>query len=96
MEPGQVEIDCSGNEPVIRIGHPQDSYTIQQLRMYAEYLATLADEAGKRPEPEVDELAGIIDASPGRLMTYPANVRRIARDILDAGYERKSEAEGAA
>ena len=90
--PGSIEIDRSGSEPAISIGHPPGPYTIDQLRSYAAYLATLADDAARRPEPEVDELAGIIDASQGRWMTYPANVRTIARDILDAGYERKDAA----
>ena len=94
MEPGSIEIDRSGDEPVISIGHPPGPFTTGQLRSYAAYLGTVAEEAAKRPEPEIDELAAIIDASEGRWLAYPANIREIARAVLAAGYKRETAAAG--
>ena len=88
--PGQIEIDRSGTEPVVRITQPQESFTVQELRRYAEYLAQLADEAVRKPEPELDELTAVIDASQGRYMSYPWNIQQIARDVLAAGYKRET------
>jgi len=89
VEPGRIEIDRSSGEPLIHIGHPSGPYSIDQLRSYARYLGTLAEEAAKRPEPEIDELATVIDASDGRWLAYPANIREIARAVLAAGYKRE-------
>ena len=86
---GRIEIDHSGAEPIVSIGHPPGPFTIDQLRSYAAYLGTVAEEAAKRPEPEIDELAAIIDASDGRWLAYPANIREIARAVLAAGYKRE-------
>jgi len=88
--PGQIEIDRSGGEPVIKLVQPQESFTLDQLRQYAGYLNTVADEAAKRPEPELDELTAVIDASQGRYMSYPWNIQQIARDVLAAGYKRET------
>ena len=92
-EPGTIEIDRSGSEPVIKITNPPDLFSLDQLRSYAAYLSTFAEEAAKRPEPEIDELATIIDASDGRWLAYPANIREIARAVLAAGYKRETAEE---
>ena len=91
-EPGSIEIDRSGTEPLVSIEHPPGPFTLDQLRAYASYLTLVADEAARRPEPEVDELVAVIDGSRARWMPYEEGVRRLAREILDAGYERKNAA----
>ena len=91
-EPGVIEIDRSGLEPAISVGHPPGPFTISQLRAYAAFLSSVADEAAKRPEPEVDELVAIIDASQARWLPYQDGVRELARVIIAAGYERKNAA----
>ena len=90
--PGQIEIDRSGPETTVRIVQPQESFTVQQLRLYAEYLATVADEASARPEPEVDELVAVFNATEARWLTYDDGMRVMARAVLDAGYKRESAA----
>ena len=93
-EPGVIEIDRSGTEPVVRIGHPPGPFTIDQLRQYATYLATVADEAARRPEPEVDELVAVFEATQARWLRYEEGIVVLARAVLAAGYERKSAATG--
>jgi hypothetical protein len=95
-EPGDIEIDRSGGEPAISIGHPPGPFTISQLRSYASYLATVADEAAARPEPEVDELVAVFNATEARWLTYDDGMRVMARAALAAGYERKNATTGEA
>ncbi len=92
--PGRIEIDRSGPEPMVSVGHPPGPFTLTELRMYGEYLTTLAAEAAKPVEPEVDELAAVIDASRARYLQYPESIRVLARDLAAAGYERTSAATG--
>jgi len=88
-EPGSIELDRSGSEPVVRLGHPPGPFTLDQLRMYGEYLITVAAEAKHAGgEPEVDELVTVIDSSQARWMPYHDGVRVLAREILAAGYKR--------
>ena len=91
-EPGTVEIDRSGDEPVISLAHPPGPFTITRLRLYAEYLATVADEASRpEPEPEVDELAAVLKgAAEAPYAGYEEAVRRVARAVLAAGYRREA------
>jgi hypothetical protein len=64
------------------------------LRLYAEYLATVADEAsGPGPEPEVEELIAVLGATEARYLGYEEALRMLARAVLAAGYRR--EADGA-
>ena len=91
---GQIEIDESGGTPRVRFTLPQEWFTLDQLRSYASYLSTVADEASASPEPEVTELMAVINASQARWLPYPESVRVLAGDILDAGYEHKKSIEG--
>ena len=89
-EPGSIEIDRSGTEPIIRIAQPCESFTVNKLRMYAEYLATVADEAAKPPpEPEVDELVAMFEATQARWMTWESATVELARAVVAAGYKRE-------
>ena len=92
--PGQVEIDRSGPEPTVRIVQPQESFTVQQLRLYAGYLARLADEANWRPEPEVDALVAVFKATEARYMVYEDGLLTLARAVLAAGYKRETATAG--
>jgi hypothetical protein len=91
--PGRIEIDRSGSEPLVTVAHPPGPFTLDMLRSYASYLATVADEASVRPEPEVAELMVVIDASQARWLPYPESVRVLAGDILDSGYRRERSAD---
>jgi hypothetical protein len=94
-EPGRIEIDRSGIEPVISVEHPSGPFSPDRLRKYAEFLATVAEEAAARPDPpEVEELIAVLNASEARWLPYEEAVRELARAILAAGYERKSAATG--
>ena len=84
-----IELDRSSGEPIIKLGAAEASFTPYQLRSYAAYLTTVADEADKRPEPEVDELAAIIDATEARWVAWPESSRVAARAVLAAGYKRE-------
>lgn len=89
-EPGTVEIDRSSGEPLISIGHPPGPYTVAQLRLYAEYLATVADEAERPPpEPEVEELVAVFQGTPARFMVYEDGIRELARAAVAAGWKRE-------
>ena len=91
MAPGEIEIDRSGTETVIRIGQPQESFTVNQLRMYAEYLDLLAREAeAPPPEPDVEALVTVFETIPVRLMTWEAARHELARAVLAAGYKREA------
>ena len=96
-EPGTIEIDRSGDEPVVRIVQPDDSFTVSQLRMYAEYLATVANEAAAPPpEPEVEALVLAFKGTEARYLTYEEALPVLARAVLAAGYKRENAAaEGA-
>ena len=85
-----IELDRSSGEPIIKLGAAEASFTPYQLRSYAAYLTTVADEADKRPEPEVDELAAIIDATEARWVAWPESSRVAARAVLAAGYNGRS------
>ena len=88
-EPGSIELDRSGSEPVVRLGPVPAAFTLDQLRMYGEYLITVATEAEHaNGEPDVDELVAMIDSSQARWMPYHDGVRVLAREILAAGYKR--------
>ena len=86
---GRIEIDHSGAEPIVSIGHPPGPFTIGQLRQYAAYLATVADEAARRPEPEVDELVAVFEATQARWVRYEEATVLHARAVLAAGYKRE-------
>ena len=92
---GSIELDRSGDEPVIHITHPSGTFTISQLRMYAGYLATVADEAAQPPpDPDVDALVAAFGATEARFMVYEDALRVLARAVLAAGYKRESAATG--
>lgn len=98
--PGSIEIDRSGPEPVISIDHPPGPFTVTQLRLYGEYLTTLAAEAAKpAPEPEVEALVAVFESTGARWLTYEEGIRVLARAVVAAGYGVRSAAtrdEGAA
>lgn len=94
IKPGTVEIDRSDAGVLVKIGHPDGPFTVSQLRLYASYLATVADEAAAAPEPEVDELVAVFDATEARWLEYKDAARVMARAVLDAGYERASAGSG--
>ena len=92
-EPGTIEIDRSGDEPVVRVVQPGDSFTVSQLRMYAEYLATVANEAAAPPpEPEVEALVGLFNGTVARYVQYDEAALLMARAVLAAGYKRETAA----
>ena len=91
LEPGTVEIDRSGEEPVISLAHPPGPFTISTLRLYAGYLATVADEAAEpEPEPEVEELIAVLSATDARWLGFEDALRVLARAVLAAGYKREA------
>src|SRR2546421_9705586 len=57
--PGQIEIDCSDREPRVRFTLPQEWFTLAELRQFAKFLSTVADE--NEPSPEVEALAGVLE-----------------------------------
>jgi hypothetical protein len=92
-----IELDRSSGEPVIKLGSAAAEFTPDQLRRYASYLTLVADEADKKPEPEVDELVAIFETVPWRLMAPQAAQYALAKAVLAAGYERRAaQAEGGA
>jgi len=98
-EPGRIEIDRSGTEPLVSIGHPPGPYTLDQLRTYGSYLVLLADEVADKPDPETEELIAVFDATQARWLDWFHATRELARAVLAAGYKRESAAtrnEGAA
>lgn len=91
LDPGTIEIDRSGAEPVISLAHPPGPFTIGKLRLYAEYLATVADEASRHePEPEVEALVAVLQATEARYLGYEEALRMLARAVLAAGYRREA------
>jgi hypothetical protein len=90
---GVIEIDRSGAEPVVTIGHPPGPYTLDQLRSYAAYLTVVADEASRRPEPEVDELIAVFNATQARWLRWEEAAVELARAVLAAGYKRDRDRE---
>ena len=93
MEPGEIEIDRSGDRTVVRMRQPQDSFTVNELRMYAEYLATVADEAEKPPpEPDVEAIVAVFKGTVARYLGYDEALPVLARAVLAAGYKRESAA----
>ncbi len=91
-EPGTAEIDRSGDEPLISFRVPAGPFTIARLRLYAEYLARLADEASRpEPEPEVEELTAVFDVTKARYLAYDEAARVLARAVLAAGYRREPQ-----
>ena len=90
-EPGSIELDRSGSEPVVRLGPTPDAFTLDQLRAYASYLTVVADEAARRPEPEVDELIAVFNATQARWMHWESAAPELARAVLAAGYKRDRE-----
>ena len=93
-EPGSIEIDRSGGEPVVTFSVPETSFTLDGLRQFASYLTLVADEASARPEPEVEELVAVLDATDARLLDWFQASRELARAVLAAGYKREIAATG--
>ncbi len=94
-EPGTIEIDRSGSQTIVRVVQPSDSFTVSQLRMYAEYLATVADEAERpEPEPEVQALVGLFNGTVARYVQYDEAALLMARAVVAAGYKRETAATG--
>ena len=85
--PGTIEIDDSSPAVRVRAVPPQEWFTLDQLRQYAAYLATVADEA--EPSPELDKLTAILEVA--TLMSQ--SPRNAARSILAAGYELAERAQ---
>jgi hypothetical protein len=82
LAPGIVEVDDSGYPGNVRVRFtlPQEWFTLPDLRKFAAYLVTLADES--EPSAEVDELARILETA---ALLAPGH-RPTARAILGAGY----------
>ncbi len=92
MEPGQVEIDRSGSRTVVRIRQPAGEFTVDQLRMYAGYLATVAAEAdAPPPEPDVEALVAAFKGTEARYLGYDEALPVLARAALAAGYKREPQ-----
>ena len=87
MEPRSIELDRSGSEPVVRLGPFPDEFTLDQLRSFASYLTVVADEASRRPEPEVDELVAVFNTTQARWMLWESAAPELARAVLAAGYK---------
>jgi len=97
VEPGSIEIDRSAEEPIVTFSVPETSLTLDGLRQFASYLTLVADEAARKPEPEVEELIAVFETIPVRLMTWEAARSELARAVLAAGYKREdAPREGAA
>jgi hypothetical protein len=80
LPPGVVEVgdsDCTGQVRV-RFALPQEWFTLPELRAFAAYLVTVADE--NEPSPEVDGLTKILEFAS---LIRP---RAAARALLGAGY----------
>lgn len=79
---GAIEVEESNGEVAIHLKLPSDvAFTPSSLRSFAAYLSTAADES--EPSPEVDELAGILEAATAMSQTP----RAIARAIIGAGFK---------
>lgn len=87
-EPGAIEIDRSGSEPLVSIRHPPGPYTLDQVRAYASFLTVLADENAEKREPEVEELIAVLGATRARYLQWDAAAPELARAVLAAGYKR--------
>jgi hypothetical protein len=86
LEAGQIEVDDSGPEVRVRLTLPQEWFTLPELRQFAVYLATVADE--NEMIPELGELAAFLrDARSLKLAGFD-----LARALLKAGYRRTSPA----
>ena len=72
MPDATIEIDRSGPEALVHLKNAPGTFTVTELRMYAEYLATVAREAEKPPpEPDVEALVATLAAvTEARYMTY--------------------------
>jgi hypothetical protein len=81
--PGLIELDDSSGAVRVRLTLPQESFTVPELRSFAAYLNTVADEA--EPSPEVQELTQILESA----AIIPRSSRAMARVILGAGYSRQ-------
>lgn len=78
-EPGAIEIDRSGSEPLVSIRHPPGPYTLDQVRAYASFLTVLADENAGKHEPEVEELIAVLGATRARYLQWDAAAPELAR-----------------
>jgi hypothetical protein len=85
-----IEIDRSDDAPRIKLAMAAAEFSPRELRQYADYLRLVADEAEARPEPDVDALVAVFDATEARWLSWPDAARVLARAVLQAGYGRLS------
>lgn len=90
LTPPSIEVARVGSEPLVTIRMPEGQFTLDQLRQFAVYLNTVADEeSARKPEPDVDELAAVLEATQGRWLVWDSAKVEFARAVLAAGYKRQ-------